>query len=79
MVHFRRDFWARRWSVTSLNYVYTESRRFIFSNGGGLGSKSAFFFEILAVENGLFLNENPPYLDSRWEYFNHFFTNNIIF
>jgi hypothetical protein len=47
-----------------LKWVYTASRRSIFSIGGGLGSKSALLLEILASENCLFSNENPPFLDS---------------
>ncbi len=34
-----------------LYQVYSASRRSIFCIGGGLGLKSAFFFEILAAEN----------------------------
>jgi hypothetical protein len=60
MVLFRGDLWAMRWFITPLKWVYRASRRSIFSIGGSLGSKLALLLEILASENSLFLNENPP-------------------
>ncbi len=79
LVHFRGDLWAMRWSVTPLKWVYTASRRSIFSIGVGLGSKSALLLEILASESCLFPNEKPSFLDSPWELSNQNITNNSIF
>jgi hypothetical protein len=50
----------------------------IFSIGGGLGPKSAFFFEILAAEM-LLLDEKPPFLDNSLGIFNEIFTSSSIF
>jgi hypothetical protein len=77
--HFRGDLWAMRWSVTPLKWVYVESRRSIFSIGESLESKSALLLEILASENCLFSNENPPFLDSPFGLPDKNITKNIIF
>jgi hypothetical protein len=53
--------------------VYAGRRRSIFSIGGCLGSKSAFFFEILSTENGLFLDEKPSFLENPVELSNNLF------
>ncbi len=54
MIHFKRDFGARGWSVVGIYGVQPESRRYKLSNGGSLEPKGSQNKEKFAFENGLF-------------------------
>jgi hypothetical protein len=57
MIFFKRNFWARGWSVVGIYGVLPESRRFKLSTGGSLGPNQPFYNEKFQSENGLFLDE----------------------
>jgi hypothetical protein len=64
MIFFKRNFWARGWSVVGINGVLPESRKYKFSNGGSLGPNDPQNKKKLAFENGLFLDENSLLVDN---------------
>ncbi len=51
MIFFKRDFWARVWSVVGIYGVQPGSRRFKHSIGGSLGANQPFYSGKFETEN----------------------------